>query len=133
VLTGKPASTFALAQAPFEVTPPPVPIGVPSEILERRPDVATSERRMAYENAEVGLATAAFYPHITLSGSGGWQSRDIATLVNAPSLFWALGGDILQPIVNGGQNRANLALQRASYSESVANYRESVLEAFQQV
>jgi len=133
VLTGKPASTFALAQAPFEVTPPPVPTGVPSEILERRPDVATSERRMAYENAEVGLATAAFYPHITLSGSGGWQSRDIATLVNAPSLFWALGGDILQPIVNGGQNRANLALQRASYSESVANYRESVLEAFQQV
>ena len=133
VLTGKPASTFALAQAPFEVTPPPVPIGVPSEILERRPDVATSERRMAYENAQVGLATAAFYPHITLSGSGGWQSRDIAMLVNAPSLFWALGGDILQPIVNGGLNRANLALQRASYNESVANYRESVLEAFQQV
>ncbi len=133
VLTGKAASTFSLAQAPFEVSPPAIPTGVPSEILERRPDVATSERRMAYENAQVGLATAAFYPHVTLSGSGGWQSRDIATLVSAPSAIWALGGDLLQPIFNGGQNRANLALQRASYDESVANYRESVLEAFQQV
>ncbi|MGA8299061.1 MAG: efflux transporter outer membrane subunit, partial [Terriglobales bacterium] len=107
--------------------------GVPSEILERRPDIATNERQMAFQNAQVGLAKAAFYPHITLSGSGGWQSRDIATLVNAPSAFWALGGDILQPIFNGGRNRANLAAARAVYDESVATYRESVLEAFQQV
>ena len=133
VLTGKPASTFTLAEAPFNVTPPPVPTGVPSEILERRPDVATSERQMAFQNAQVGLAKAAFYPHITLGGSGGWQSRDIATLLNAPSAMWALGGDLLQPIFNGGQNRANLAVKRAAYDESVANYRESVLEAFQQV
>jgi len=133
VLTGKPASTFSLAEVPFDVTPPAVPIGVPSEILERRPDIATSERRMAFENAQVGLAKAAFYPHITLGGSGGWQSRDIATLVNAPSAMWALGGDLLQPIFNGGRNRANLASSRAAYDESVANYRESVLEAFQQV
>jgi outer membrane protein TolC len=88
---------------------------------------------MAYENAQVGIAMTAFYPHITLSGSGGYQSRDIATLVNAPSLFWSIGGDLLQPVVNGGRNRANLALTRASYDESVANYRESVLVAFQQV
>jgi len=133
VLTGKPASTFTLAEAPFNVTPPPVPTGVPSEILERRPDVATSERQMAFQNAQVGLAKAAFYPHITLGGSGGWQSRDIATLLNAPSAMWALGGDLLQPIFNGGENRANLAVKRAAYDESVANYRESVLEAFQQV
>ncbi|MGB9234239.1 MAG: efflux transporter outer membrane subunit [Terriglobales bacterium] len=133
VLTGHPASSFALAKAPFNVTPPAIPTGVPSEILERRPDIATSERQMAYQNAQVGLAKAAFYPHITLGGSGGWQSRDIATLVNAPSAIWALGGDILQPIFNGGQNRANLAAQRAVYDESVANYREAVLEAFQQV
>ena len=133
VLIGKPASTFSLAKAPFEVSPPPVPLGVPSEILERRPDIATNERQMAFENAQVGLAKAAFYPHITLSGSGGWQSRDIATLVNAPSAIWALGGNLLQPIFNGGQNRANLAAQRAAYDQSVANYRESVLEAFQQV
>ena len=133
VLAGKPPSTFTLAEAPFNATPPPVPTGVPSEILERRPDIATNERQMAFQNAQVGLAVTAFYPHITLSGSGGWQSRDIATLVNAPSAFWALGGDILQPIFNGGRNRANLAAARAVYDESVATYRESVLEAFQQV
>jgi multidrug efflux system outer membrane protein len=133
VLVGKPASSFTLAEAPFDAAPPPIPTGVPSEILERRPDVATSERQMAFENAQVGLATTAFYPHITLSGSGGWESRDIATLVNAPSAFWSIGGDLLQPIFNGGRNRANLAAARASYDESVANYRQSVLVAFQQV
>ena len=133
VLTGKSASAFSLAEAPFDATPPAIPTGVPSEILERRPDVATSERQMAFENAQVGLATAAFYPHITLGGSGGWESRDIATLVSAPSAFWSLGGDLLQPIFNGGRNRANLAATRAAYDESVANYRESVLVAFQQV
>jgi len=133
VLTGKAAPGFSLAEAPFDASPPAIPTGVPSEILERRPDIATSERQMAFENAQVGLAMTAFYPHITLDGSGGWQSRDIATLLNAPSAMWSLGGDLLQPIFNGGRNRANLAFSRASYNESVANYRESVLEAFQQV
>ena len=133
VLEGKSASVFSLAEAPFNATPPAIPMGVPSEILERRPDVATSERQMAFENAQVGLAKAAFYPHITLGGSGGWESRDIATLMNAPSAFWSLGGDLLQPIFNGGRNRATLAASRAAYDESVANYRESVLVAFQQV
>lgn len=133
VLMGKPASTFTVAEAPFEAQPPAIPVGVPSEILERRPDVAASERQMAFENAQVGVAMTAFYPHITLSGSGGFQSRDIANLVSAPSVFWSLGGDLLQPVVNGGRNRANLALVRATYDESVANYRESVLVAFQQV
>ena len=133
VLSGKTASAFSVAEAPFDASPPAIPSGVPSAILERRPDVATSERRMAFENAQVGIAMTAFYPHITLSGSGGWESRDIATLLGAPSAMWSLGGDLLQPIFNGGRNRANLALSRASYNESVANYRESVLEAFQQV
>jgi multidrug efflux system outer membrane protein len=133
VLIGKSASAFSLAEAPLDATPPAIPTGVPSEILERRPDVATNERQMAFENAQVGIAMTAFYPHITLSGSGGWESRDIATLVSAPSAFWSLGGDLLQPILNGGRNRANLASTRAAYDESVANYRESVLEAFQQV
>lgn len=133
VLLGKPASNFSVVEAPLEVRVPAIPLGVPSEILERRPDVAASERQMAFENAQVGIAMTAFYPHITLGGSGGYLSRDIATLVNAPSLFWSIGGDLLQPVVNGGRNRANLALTRASYDESVANYRESVLVAFQQV
>ena len=133
VLVGKSASNFLLAEAPFEPVPPAIPTGVPSEILERRPDVATGERQMAYENAQVGIAMSAFYPHITIGGSGGWQSGDVRTLANVPSLFWSLGSDALEPIVNGGRNRANLALARASYDESVANYRNAVLTAFQQV
>jgi len=133
VVTGKSASVFSVAEAPFDATPPAIPTGVPSEILERRPDVATSERQMAFENAQVGIAMTAFYPHITLSGGGSWESRDITTLVNAPSAMWSLGGDLLQPIFNGRRNRANLASSRAAYDESVANYRESVLVAFQQV
>src|SRR5262249_24183642 len=106
---------------------------VPSDILERRPDIASAERQMSFQNAEVGIARTAFYPHITLSGSGGWQSRDIEPLLNAPSLFWSLGADALQPIFEGGKNRANLAAARAAYAHSVANYRQSVLVAFQEV
>ena len=133
VLLGQPASTFTVPTSPLAATPPPVPLGVPSDILERRPDIATRERDMAYENAQVGLARTAFYPHITLSGAGGWQSTSITTLVNAPSLFWSLGADALEPILQGGRNRANLEAARAAYDEAVANYRQAVLTAFQQV
>jgi NodT family efflux transporter outer membrane factor (OMF) lipoprotein len=133
VLVGQAASSLTVPVAPLRATPPPVPLGVPSDVLERRPDIATAERLMAYQNAEVGIARAAFYPHITLSGSGGWQSRDLAPLLNAPSLFWSLGADALQPIFEGGRNRANLAAARAAYDQSVANYRQTVLTAFQQV
>jgi outer membrane protein, multidrug efflux system len=122
-----------MPEAPLKAVPPPVPLGVPSTVLERRPDIATAERQMAYQNAQVGIARAAFYPHIILSGSGGLQSTDIASLFNAPSLVWSLGADALQPIFQGGRNRANLAAARAAYDESVANYRQSVLTAFQQV
>jgi len=133
VLVGQPAPSFNIPVLPLHATPPPVPLGVPSDVLERRPDIATYERQMAYENAQVGLARTAFYPHITLSGAGGWQSTDIASLLNAPSLFWSLGADALQPILQGGRNRANLAAARAAYDQSVANYRQSVLTAFQEV
>jgi NodT family efflux transporter outer membrane factor (OMF) lipoprotein len=133
VLVGQPASSLNMPSAPLRATPPPVPLGVPSDVLERRPDIATAERLMAYQNAQVGIAQTAFYPHITLSGSGGWQSRDLVLLFNAPSLFWSLGADALQPILQGGRNRANLAAARAAYDESVASYRQSVLTAFQQV
>jgi len=119
--------------APLNATPPPVPLGVPSDELERRPDIATYERQMAYENAQVGIARTAFYPHITLSGGGGYQSADLSSLLNAPSLFWSLGADALEPILQGGRNRANLAAARAAYDQSVANYRQSVLTAFQEV
>jgi outer membrane protein, multidrug efflux system len=133
VLVGQPASTFSVPVAPLTATPPPVPLGVPSEVLERRPDIATEERSMAYENAEVGIARTAFYPHITISGGGGWQSKSITSLLNAPSLFWSLGADALEPVIQGGLNRANLAAARAAYDQAVANYRQSVLTAFQQV
>jgi outer membrane protein, multidrug efflux system len=133
VLVGQPASNFSVAVAPLREAPPPVPLGVPSDVLERRPDIATAERDMAFQNAQVGIAHTAFYPHITLSGSGGLQSSDIASLFSAPSLVWSLGADALQPIIQGGRNRANLAAARAAYDQSVANYRQSVLTAFQQV
>ncbi|MGA7925223.1 MAG: efflux transporter outer membrane subunit [Candidatus Sulfotelmatobacter sp.] len=133
VLVGQSASGLNVPVAPLQATPPPVPLGVPSDVLERRPDISTAERLMAYQNAQVGVARSAFYPHITLSGSGGWQSRDLGSLLSAPSLFWSLGADALQPILEGGRNRANLAAARAAYDQSVANYRQSVLTAFQEV
>jgi len=92
-----------------------------------------AERAVAYQNAQVGIATAAFYPRITLSGTGGLLNRDLGALASAPATFWSLGGDILQPVLAGGRNRANLAFTKAAYSESVANYRQNVLIAFQQV
>ena len=132
-LTGNPASTFNVPVAPLRAVPPPVPLGLPSDLLERRPDIATAERAMANENALVGVARTAFYPQFTISGSGGFQSISLGSLISAPSAFWSLGGDLLQPIFNGGRNRANLAATQAAYQESVANYRQSALTAFQQV
>ena len=132
-LTGNPASAFSVPVAPLRAVPPPVPLGMPSDLLERRPDIATAERAMANENALVGVARTAFYPQFTISGSGGFQSITLGSLMSAPSVFWSLGGDLLQPIFNGGRNRANLAATQAAYQESVANYRESALTAFQQV
>jgi outer membrane protein, multidrug efflux system len=133
VLTGNPASTFNVPVAALRASPPAVPLGMPSDLLERRPDVATAERTMAQENALVGVAKTSFYPQFTISGGGGFQSITLGSLITAPSAFWSLGGDLLQPIFNGGRNRANLAATKSAYDESVANYRESVLTAFQQV
>ncbi len=132
-LTGSPASAFNVPVAPLRAVPPPVPLGMPSDLLERRPDIATAERAMASENALVGVAKTAFYPQFTISGSGGFESITLGSLITTPSAFWSLGGELLQPIFNGGRNRANLAATQAAYRESVANYRESALTAFQQV
>jgi NodT family efflux transporter outer membrane factor (OMF) lipoprotein len=133
VLTGNPASSFTVPVRPLTLAPVPIPLGLPSDLLERRPDIATAERRMASANAQVGVATAAFYPQLTLSGSGGFQSTVISNLISAPTAIWSLGGDVLQPVFNGGRNRANLAYTKHVYDETVANYREAVLIAFQQV
>ena len=133
VLLGQPASNLNVRVAPLQATPPPVPLDVPSDVLQRRPDISSAERQMAFENAQVGIARAAFYPQITLSGSGGWQSTNVTSLLNVPSLFWSLGADALQPLFEGGRYGANLAAARAAYEQSVANYRQTVLTAFQQV
>jgi multidrug efflux system outer membrane protein len=133
VLTGNPASTFNVPVRPLTLAPVPVPLGVPSDLLERRPDIATAERQMASANAQVGVAKAAFYPQLTLAGSGGFESTNITNLISAPTAIWSLGGDLLQPVINGGRNRANLAYTRHVYDETVSNYREAVLVAFQQV
>jgi NodT family efflux transporter outer membrane factor (OMF) lipoprotein len=133
VLTGNAASVFNVPVRPLKTTPPAVPLGVPSDLLERRPDVASAERQMATENALVGVATAAFYPQLTIYGNGGFESVSLTNLITAPNAIWSLGADVLQPIFQGGRNRANLAAARATYDGTVANYRESVLTAFQQV
>jgi multidrug efflux system outer membrane protein len=133
VLTGNVASTFSVRVAPLLIVPPPIPLGIPSDLLERRPDVATAERALAQANALVGIAKTSFYPQFTISGSGGFQSISLGSLISAPSAFWSLGGDLLQPIFNGGRNRATFAAAKSAYDESVANYRESALAAFQQV
>ena len=133
VLTGNPAATFTVPAQALTAVPVAVPTGVPSDLLERRPDISTAERQMAAQNAQIGVATAAFYPQLTLSGSGGFQSTSIGSLISTPTAIWSLGGNILQPLFNGGRNTANLAYAKQTYDETVANYREAVLEAFQQV
>ena len=110
-----------------------VPVAVPSELLERRPDIAAAERRMAAANADVGLAHAAFYPRLMLNGLAGFQSIDANTLFNWESRVWSIGPSLSLPIFTGGRNRAQLAAARAAYDAALANYRQTVLNAFQEV
>ncbi len=133
VLVGQSASTFSVAVRPLKAAVPVIPIGVPSDVLERRPDIAEAERMMEATNAQIGIAKAAFYPDILIGGAVGTQTRDIASLVSAPSSFWSLGVGALQTVFNGGRNRAQLAYAKAGYSAAVANYRQTILVAFQQV
>ena len=133
VLTGNPASTFSVPVSPLRGTPPAVPLGVPSDLLQRRPDIAAAERLMAYQNARVGIATTAFYPHITLFATDTYLARHYTDLTNWNSVFWAFGANLVQPIFQGGVNLATLEAAKAAYAESVANYRQTVLTGFQQV
>jgi NodT family efflux transporter outer membrane factor (OMF) lipoprotein len=118
---------------PLSATPPPVPIGVPSQLLERRPDIAASERVMASANAAIGVSDAAFYPTLTLSASGGLQSSAIQQLFNWSSRFWSVGPSISETIYEGGLRRATVRQYTAIYNADVASYRQTVLIAFQQV
>jgi multidrug efflux system outer membrane protein len=133
VLTGRPASGLDLAEKPLALAPPILPAGVPSELLERRPDIAASERRMAAANAGIGVATAAFYPVVQLNGAAGYQSVNASTLFDWPSHLWAIGPSISAPLFEGGQLRANLRVARAAYDQVIAYYRQTVLSAFAEV
>src|SRR5690349_8339406 len=113
--------------------PPGLDAGLPSDLLERRPDIAEAERQMAVANAEIGVAQAAYYPSLPLFGQGGWQAADIAKLANASSAYWALGANVVQEIFTGGARRAQVQFTRAGYDANVASYRQTVLTAFQEV
>ena len=131
-LIGTPAPVFALLQEVRALVPPQVPIGVPSDVLERRPDVASAERAMAAANAQVGVANAAFYPSIILSPVYGYESNALSSLFNVPSLLWSVGVSITQPIFDAGRIRANFDFAKAGYDVTVANYRRVVLTAMQE-
>ena len=133
VLIGKPASDFSIPATPLAGTPPEIPVGVPSELLERRPDIAAAERSVAAANAQIGVAEAAFYPSVTLSASLGLESSSLAKLVTAASRFWSVGASVSETVFDGGLRRAQTDFARAAYDATVATYRQTALSAFQGV
>jgi len=132
-LTGRPASSFRVPEKSLELEPPILPAGLPSELLERRPDIAAAERRMASANASIGVAKAAFYPKVELNGAAGFQSVSAGTLFDWPSRLWSFGPTVDFPLFEGGLLRADLRRANAAYDEVVARYRQSVLNAFAEV
>jgi NodT family efflux transporter outer membrane factor (OMF) lipoprotein len=132
-LSGTPAPLFTLAPALLALAPPAVPLGVPSDLLERRPDIAASERAVAAANAQIGVASAAFYPSVVLAPSAGFESRTLAALFDAPSLLWSAGVSATQVLFDAGRVRANVDAARAGHEIAVANYRRVVLTAMQEV
>ena len=132
-LIGVPASAFALPPNPAAIALPAVPVAVPSALLERRPDVAAAERRTAAANAQIGVAVAAYYPNLTLNASGGFASGSLGTLLQVPSLLWSLGASAVETLFDAGRRHALTDQARDLYAAQVANYRQSVLLAFQEV
>ncbi len=133
ILVGKAPADFAIAP-PAAVPPPPVvPVGLPSELLERRPDIAASERRVASANAQIGVATAAFFPRLLLAASGGYGSSTLVSFFSLPNRFWSIGAALVETLFDGGKRRAATEQARAAYDASVAAYRLDVLTAFQDV
>jgi NodT family efflux transporter outer membrane factor (OMF) lipoprotein len=133
LLVGKPATNFSIPVKPIIVAPPPIPVGVPSELLERRPDVAAAERTMAAANAQIGIAYAAYYPNLTLTGEGGFESSAFHNWVSWPSRFWSIGASIPETIFDAGLRRSTVQQYTATYNADLAGYRQTVLTAFQQV
>ena len=133
VLLGASPAEFALPAAPIKVAMPSIPTGLPSELLERRPDIAAAERRVAAANAQIGVAQAAFFPALTLSAAAGFQSSSFAHWLTMPSRFWSLGPALAQSIFDGGLRKSLTDQAIASYDASVATYRQTVLTSFQDV
>ena len=133
VLIGKPPAVFSLPPLPLTTPPPAIPVGIPSELLERRPDIAAAERRVASANAQVGLAQSAYYPLVNITGSGGFESGVITTLLQGPSSIWSLGPSAMVTLFDKGRRRAASDEAKAGYDVAVASYRETVLTSFQQV
>jgi NodT family efflux transporter outer membrane factor (OMF) lipoprotein len=133
LLVSEPASTFSIPVEPLNVNAPSIPVGVPSDLLERRSDIAASERAMAQANAQIGIAKAAYYPNVTLSATGGFGSTSIADWFTWPSRFWSVGPSLAETIFDAGLRKATVQQYQASYDQTVANYRQIVLTAFQQV
>ncbi len=131
VLMGKPPASFSLAPLPLTMPPPPIPVGLPSELLERRPDIAAAERFMASANAQIGVAKAAYYPLVNLAAAGGFESGSITTLLSGPSILWSAGPSALFTIFDVGRRRAASDQAIAAYDQAVANYRQTVLTGFQ--
>jgi NodT family efflux transporter outer membrane factor (OMF) lipoprotein len=132
-LIGKPASSFSLPVKSLTTPVPQIPIGVPSQLLQRRPDIAGAERTMAEANALIGVEKAAFYPTLSLTGGGGLESSRIGSLFSVPALFWSVGSSASQTIFDAGLRKATVAQYTAQYNADVATYRQTVLTAFQQV
>jgi len=127
ILIGKPPADFALAPAPLSLEPPVIPVGVPSQLLERRPDIAASERRVAEANEGIGIARAAYFPSLVLSAAGGLEGTAIANLLAWASRFWAAGPGMSETIFDGGRRRATSEAALANYDATVANYRQTTL------
>jgi NodT family efflux transporter outer membrane factor (OMF) lipoprotein len=133
VLIGESPSTFCIAVETFRGKPPAIPVGVPSELLERRPDIAAAERAVAQANAQIGLAKTAYFPTLLLSATGGLQSPSISQWFTWPARFWAVGPALAQTVFDGGLRKATVQQFEATYDQTAANYRQTVLVAFQQV
>ncbi len=133
LLLGEIASSFSLPPAPLAMSPPAIPVGAPSELLERRPDVAAAERSMAAANAQIGVAEAAFFPTLTLSASGGFEGADVSKWLIWPMRFWSVGAGVSETVYDGGLRRAQTDFARAAYEATIAAYRQTVLTAFQTV
>ncbi|MGA2960986.1 MAG: efflux transporter outer membrane subunit [Candidatus Korobacteraceae bacterium] len=132
-LIGKAASGFSIPAKPVLTTPPPIPIGLPSQLLERRPDIAAAERTMAATNAQIGIAYAAYYPNLTLSATGGFESSTWKHLFDGPSRMWSVGPSVSETVFDAGLRRATINQYVATYNANLASYRQTVLTAFQQV